>query len=608
MLVDLRARRVIGRFSAAISNDRSYWKTVVFPVLLTIAGASIGIVELHCSCVAKRQMGLLLIGAGRSGKSTLAVALAQEGFGFLSDDRTFCSQQEGRLWACGLATTFKLRSDAGKHFKEFERKRPADLQNGERGFRFEPELALGLERVRRCEPRLLVFLERRENPGFCLSDLSSEQATARLEEDLMAELPDAASAQMEIIEKLIKLPCCLLQYGGRPQIVAEKLAAHFERLHDHTEPRNGEPAMRRTEVPVKRSDCLGEMAMSSKVPSKMKRKDLLRRFTPTPNTIDLLVMGRTVRLESNSRVVVDSAMEFFARHQGSSLSRPEFLWRILSEEDSKIEYAGVALSAFSDGDLRFANLGQGSFLAVDLEAREGIGFIAERLVESEPKLHCRSIFDTLFCMSTGSLGMVPLAAACVGRGDKGLLLFGAPNSGKTTVSYLAAKLGLEFHADQAAFLETEARGLRVWGDLLPAIFRPESLQFLPELKAATRRFSYPGLTVCYLPKRPFQALKAHSVDPVCCVFLERQAATIPTVLPMARFDFSRRIAESMLFKDYDCVAQQSAAVFEALERLPAYRLSFGSDPAAAVPIVRQMLADGDVQEPQLRANTLMTKI
>jgi hypothetical protein len=29
---------------------------------------------------------------------------------------------------------------------------------------------------------------------------------------------------------LAELPCCLLQYGGRPQDVAEQLARHFERL------------------------------------------------------------------------------------------------------------------------------------------------------------------------------------------------------------------------------------------------------------------------------------------------------------------------------------------------------------------------------------------
>jgi hypothetical protein len=230
MLADLPGRHVIGRFSAPIGNDRSYWKTVVFPMLLTITGASVGIVELHCSSVAKQQNGLLLVGAGRSGKSTLAVALAQEGFGFLSDDRTFCSWKKGKLSAWGLATTLKLRSDAGKHFRELQAEQPEYLPNGERGFRLEPELALGLERVRCCEPRLLVFLERSEVSGLCLTELSSEEARARLEEDLMAELPDAAAAQTQVIGMLAELPGCLLQYGGPPQVVAKKLAQHFEQF------------------------------------------------------------------------------------------------------------------------------------------------------------------------------------------------------------------------------------------------------------------------------------------------------------------------------------------------------------------------------------------
>jgi hypothetical protein len=354
--------------------------------------------------------------------------------------------------------------------------------------------------------------------------------------------------------------------------------------------------MKRMEAPLERTDYHDGMPITGNVPRESKRRDLLRRFTPTPYSVDLLVMGRTVRLETNSLTVVENALEFFARHQGASPGDPEFLWRLVSQEDPQMEQAGVALSAFSDRGLRFANIGQRSFLAVDLEAREGVGFIAEPLVEREPKLHCRSVFDTLFCMSAGGLGMVPLSAACVGIGGKGLLLFGPPNSGKTTVSYLAATLGLEFHADQAVFLEMEAGHLRVWGDLLPAIFRPESLQFLPELEGATRRFSYPGLTVCYLPKRSFQPPKAHSVAPVCCVFLDRHAATIPTLSPIARPDWSRRLADNMLFKDYDLLALQSARLFPAFENLPAYHLAYGSDPATATVLVRKLLADSDIPQ------------
>ena len=354
--------------------------------------------------------------------------------------------------------------------------------------------------------------------------------------------------------------------------------------------------MTRTEPAVKRTDYSDGTATLSQLPAENRRKDLLRRNTPTPYGVDLLVMAKTVRLESNCPTVVESALGFFARHQGQSPGHPEFLWRIVSQEDHEMDEAGVALSAFSDHGLRFANIGQRSFLAVDMEAREGIGFVADRLVEREPKLNCRSLFDTLFCMTAASLGIVPLSAACVGMGERGLLLFGPPNSGKTTASYLAAKHGLEFHADQAVFFEMEGGRLRVWGDFLPAIFRPESLQFLPELRTSTRRFSYPELTVHYLPKRPFQADKAHPVAPVCCVFLERDCATFPSLSRITRINLSRRLPESMLFKDYDAFAQSGGMVFSALEKLPAYHLSYGSDPASVATLIRNMVTDYEFLE------------
>src|SRR5258708_28103709 len=117
-----------------------------------------------------------------------------------------------------------------------------------------------------------------------------------------------------------------------------------------------------------------------------------------------------------------------------------------------------------------------------------------------------------------------------------------------------------------------------------------SLYFLANIDAALRRFCYPGLTVCYLPKRPCQASKAHSVLPICCVFLERQAAAVPVLSPIARLDLSRRLGESILFRDSDSSAQPSALTFQALEQLPAYHLAYGSDPAAAAVLIHKMLA------------------
>src|ERR1700739_2209909 len=160
MLADLRTRRVIGRCSPGMAADVAYWQTVIFPMLLTIVSASVGIAELHCACVAKDQQGVLLAGPSGAGKSTLGLALSQQGFGFLSDDRTFCFVENSELRVWGLPTLFKLRPEAILWFDELREKQLTDTRNGDPAFWLEPKDLRGVERVRQCRPASLIFLER----------------------------------------------------------------------------------------------------------------------------------------------------------------------------------------------------------------------------------------------------------------------------------------------------------------------------------------------------------------------------------------------------------------------------------------------------------------
>lgn len=227
ILADLRTRRVIGRFSPGMAADATYWRTVIFPMLLTIVSASLGIAELHCACVAREQNGLLLAGASGSGKSTLALALSQIGFGFLSDDRTFCSQDSGEVLGWGLLTHLKLRPEAAVWFQELRNERPTHSHAGEPVLWLNPEDLLGVNRVRRCRPNSLIFLERRETPDFHLSPMSSAQALDLLSRELIAELPDAVEKRLGTIKKIVELPCWLLKYGGRPQAIASQISQHL---------------------------------------------------------------------------------------------------------------------------------------------------------------------------------------------------------------------------------------------------------------------------------------------------------------------------------------------------------------------------------------------
>jgi hypothetical protein len=319
------------------------------------------------------------------------------------------------------------------------------------------------------------------------------------------------------------------------------------------------------------------------------RQDPLRRFMSTSQATDLRLMERTVRLETNREVVLALALKFFDRHQHGRAGRPDFLWRVVCDSDPLVQSTAVRLSAFSDLGLRYVNIGQRGFLAVDLERREAIGFLADQFFEGEPRLRDRPPLDILFCMTAASLGLTALSGGCVGVQDRGVMIFGPANSGKTTACYLAAKLGMEFHADQVVFLDMSCELLRAWGDPFPAVFRPETLEFLPELRPSASASSYADLSFYYFDKSPLQARRARPVVPVCSLWLDRGTSREPQLREIPRETALSRLRECMLFDEDARFEGQITAALDALARVPVYELQYGSDPKVAAAFIEKLL-------------------
>jgi hypothetical protein len=227
LLIDLRSRRCIGRFSRQMSADRHQWREVILPMILSIVSGSLGIAEVHCACVARNTRGLLLSGPSGSGKSTLSIALGLHGFSFLSDDRTFCFLQRENLVAWGLPILSKLRFDATTWFPEL-RESSTETWKDKQVFRFEIGNRFGVQRVRECEPAMIVFLDRCDARQFRLERLSWREAAQRLQQEMMAESSDTIEAQATMIAKVADLQSWRLQYGGPLREVVERLALHFE--------------------------------------------------------------------------------------------------------------------------------------------------------------------------------------------------------------------------------------------------------------------------------------------------------------------------------------------------------------------------------------------
>jgi hypothetical protein len=228
ILVDLRAARAVGRFSPGLAENRAFWRRMIFPLLLGVAGATLGVTALHCACVARQEKGLLLAGNSGAGKSTLALALAQRGFAYISDEWTYVSRSDGRLQAWGLPTPLKLLPDAVTFFPELANARPAKSLNGELAFEVDPTEVFDVRREQSCEPRWLVFLERWTGSERAFQAASHEEGLAHLEKDLLPEEPAAMQAQRDTIVTLLAGQSARFRYGGDPQVAAEALERFCE--------------------------------------------------------------------------------------------------------------------------------------------------------------------------------------------------------------------------------------------------------------------------------------------------------------------------------------------------------------------------------------------
>jgi hypothetical protein len=569
LLLDLRTCQGLGRLIPDIASDSWLWKTVIFPVVLTAFGGTKGMPVVHCACVAWKGKGALLAGNSGSGKSTLSLALAQAGFGFVSDDRTTLSLRNGGLRAFGLSPCLKLRPEALAHFPGLAPRIPIDRQNAEPVIYLDPGETFGVQKICECQPEAVIWLERQDSSTFDIEPISSDEVASRLVAELPKEANEAALAQRHVIDSLAGRKCFLLRHGGNPHSTAlalgEFLVGQFE---------NWQPQPPRVK--------------SSLVKNTPRRNDPLRRFTPTPLCADFRLMRRHIRVETNCGLAMEYTRHALDCFGPAATTLPDFVWRVVTDPNSHLAPPWPEMNAFSDRERRYINLGQRSFIAVDLSCREAVAFISEGLVRDEVGF-ASIVLASLFYLCAGILGLTAISAACIASDGKGLLLLGVPRSGKTTSCFLARNQGYEFHADQAVFLQIEHDAVTAWGDFWPAAFHAEASTLIPALAERGRQFVHRSASYVCMDKNSSSNAVAYGVVPTACIFLERGTADSPKLIQLSERDFARLLDQSVPFKDDSGQQEPCLAVRRNLAKLPAFRLLYDNNPSTLTPLIRSLL-------------------
>src|SRR5205823_208421 len=231
------------------------------------------------------------------------------------------------------------------HFPELKRMGVLDMWKGAPVFRFDAADTFGVRRVPSCEPHRILFLERESYPVFSLDEMEAQEAADRLQKDLHQETPEICDRQRQTIETLLARGCYRLRYGGDPHDVAVAL----RRLIDG----GWNPA---------KADSRSVPNETAAGPSK--RADPLRRFRHTRLNLQALVMGKSIRVETDSLLIMKCVTRAFSRFEWIvDGPPPQFVWRIVGEPGEDPNVCWPPLAAFSDRTMRYVNIGSRSFIA-----------------------------------------------------------------------------------------------------------------------------------------------------------------------------------------------------------------------------------------------------
>ena len=358
MLTDLQARQVIGRFSFTTAQDAGYWKRVIFPILLGITAAPIGVTALHCACLQYKGEGLLITGESGAGKSTLSLELARRGLDFISDDWTYFSCRGSEVLAWGLPTKIKLLPDSVAHFPEFRAHIPVMHLNGELAFEIDPE-EYGSRYAPYCRPGRIFLLDRQPGAGFEVLRLAGNEIAGYFErtlERLPGCLAEHRATQLATIRALCQAESWYVRCGGTPQEIATRILRFCEQGPSAPILTSLPPQMTRREWP-----------------------DMLRRFAPLPEQQQLSYRGRAVQVATNSERVT-RALRSIADFRGVSC-QSGICWTIQEEPDwpaLESPTSGLNIHALS-----FLNLGGHSFTACDRNLERAVTFVAASHTDTE---------------------------------------------------------------------------------------------------------------------------------------------------------------------------------------------------------------------------------
>ncbi len=230
-LFDLLRRHIAAKVSQNTARDPDFWSHMLLPIAVGVLGPTVGVVPVHCACLALYGKGLLVAGESGAGKSTLSAALVEAGFEYVSDDWTYLTRSGDGLSGHGMGARIKLLPDAVSFFPSLETHPLTISMNGELAYEVEAK-ALGGKILRSCTPTQCIFLERASGSLPMFMPMDADRASNRFQsavERLPSQLDHIARGRAETLRRITQLPCWTFRHDNVPQVAARHIFSFMAR-------------------------------------------------------------------------------------------------------------------------------------------------------------------------------------------------------------------------------------------------------------------------------------------------------------------------------------------------------------------------------------------
>jgi hypothetical protein len=234
-----------------------------------------------------------------------------------------------------------------------------------------------------------------------------------------------------------------------------------------------------------------------------------------------------------------------------------------------------------------------SMAAVYPSGRAALVIVDRELLRFPYHVRYELIEFAVFTLVARVQNLVPLHAACVGRGGRGLLLLGASGAGKSTALLHCALAGLDLLSEDSLFVTPDT--LLATGVANFLHIRRESLRFLPAREAAAlrrsptirRRSGVEKLEIdlrqsrFHLASRPLELVGVVELCP-----RRSEAGATPTALGSRQLLVRLRDSQP-----YAAGLRNWRPFARSVRCLPAFELSRGRHPHETVAALQRLLRD-----------------